>query len=252
MGLTIHYTFSLPAETPETVVHRSMAALREAALALPFVGVTDLVRLTREDLARTSPIDGEEYFELADVVMLNARFVAEEFYRVSHGIEIVDDVYPHVELPDDLAITVIGFTVFPGEGCELPAFALMKLEAPNFSPHWHWSAFCKTQYASAHGDEHFVKCHRALVELLDAAKRVGLECDVLDEGEYYESRDEALLLENVDKMNRLVAHFAGRLSDMFEERTGDSRRVQGEIFRHPDFERLETRGPDLPGPYGSE
>ena len=48
------------------------------------------------------------------------------------------------------------------------------------------------------------------------------------------------MLASVDNMNRLIARFAGRLSDVFEEHGGDSRQVQGEIFQHPDFERLES------------
>jgi len=40
-------------------------------------------------------------------------------------------------------------------------------------------------------------------------------------------------------MNRLIAQFAGQFSDAYVEAGGDSRQVQGEIFQHPDFERLE-------------
>jgi hypothetical protein len=47
-------------------------------------------------------------------------------------------------------------------------------------------------------------------------------------------------------MNRLIAAFAGRLSDAYAASGGDSRQVEGEIFHHPDFERLETRGAELP------
>ncbi len=239
MGLTIHYRLSLPAKTPESSVHAVLTALREAAVALPFLGVSDVVRLTRDNLDDPSPFSGLDFYELEDLVCMNARFVSEDFYRVSQGIEIVDDVYPHVEFPDDLTVTVVGFAVIPGEGSEPATFALVKLEAPGLSLPWHWQSFCKTQYASAHGDEHFLKCHRAVIELLDAAKRVGLDCDVDDEGEFCESRDESKLLENVNKMNRLIAQFAGRVADMYVERGGDSGQVQAEIFHHPDFERLE-------------
>lgn len=245
MGLTIAYQFSLPADTPEAEVHRLFTSLREAARTLPFAEVSDVVRFTRADIERPSPMQGLAFVELVDVVDVNARFVSEEQYRVTQGIEIVDDVYPAIELPDDVTVVAIGFAVMPGEGCEPASFALLKLDGPNLSPRWWWQAFCKTQYASAHGDEHFVKCHRAVIELLDAAQRVGLECDIQDEGEYYESRDEAKLLASVDNMNRLIARFAGRFSDAYAEAGGDSRRVEGEIFHHPDFERLETAGPDL-------
>ena len=41
-------------------------------------------------------------------------------------------------------------------------------------------------------------------------------------------------------MNRIVARFAGAFSDAYTKAGGDSREVQGEIFRHPDFERFAT------------
>ena len=80
-----------------------------------------------------------------------------------------------------------------------------------------------------------------MITLLDSAQRIGFGCEVHDKGGFYESRDESELLASVDKMNRLIAQFAGQFSDAFAEAGGDSRRVQGEIFQHPDFERLETR-----------
>ena len=80
----------------------------------------------------------------------------------------------------------------------------------------------------------------AVIKLLDATERIGITCVVHDETGYYESRDEAQLLKSVDEMNRLIARFAGQFSDAYEKARGDSRQVQGEIFRHPDFERLET------------
>jgi hypothetical protein len=212
MGLTLHYQLGLPAETTEVKVHELLVMLREQALGLPFVGVSDLVRITRDDLEQPSPIDGLSFRELEDVIDVQARFVSEELYRETKGIEIVDGVYPQIEFADDLTIVAIGFAVIPGEGCEPASFALLKLGDGETSHRWSWQAFCKTQYASAVSDEHFVKCHRSVVELLDAAQRVGLECDVFDEGEYFELRDEARLLKHVDHMNRLVAHFAGRLS----------------------------------------
>jgi len=108
------------------------------------------------------------------------------------------------------------------------------------SSHWSWHSFCKTQYASAHGDEHFLKCHKSVIARLDATQRRGIECEVHDETGFYESRDETQLLASVEHMNWLIARFAAKLSDAYENAGGSSRQVQAEIFRHPDFERLES------------
>ncbi|MEP6766977.1 MAG: hypothetical protein ABJB66_21850, partial [Gemmatimonadaceae bacterium] len=58
---------------------------------------------------------------------------------------------------------------------------------------------------------------------------------VRDEAQYWETRDEAQLLASVRQMNRLVAGFAGRLSDAL----GEAHDVRAPIFDHPRFERLE-------------
>ena len=55
---------------------------------------------------------------------------------------------------------------------------------------------------------------------------------VSDEGEYWETRDDSVLLKNVGHLNHIMAAFGGRLAD-------SGLRVEGEIFSHPDFERLE-------------
>jgi hypothetical protein len=84
-----------------------------------------------------------------------------------------------------------------------------------------------------------LRCHGALVAALEAAQAVGFELRVRDETGYWESRDSEQLTRNVRDMNRLVASFAGRLTDAVRAAGADSRGIQGEIFKHPDFERLE-------------
>lgn len=244
MGLTISYDLSLPAGTPEVEVYRLLAKLRDEAAALPFQATSDIVRLTEQDLDRPSPMRGLAFERLEDVVDVGGRFVRDELYRKSRGLDVEhapDEEYFYVEAPDGLPVVVIGFAVAPGAGSEPASFALSKLIEPDTASRWSWQCFCKTQYASAHGDDHFVKCHTSVVALLDAAQRIGIACNVYDETGFYESRDESQLLASVDKMNRLIAQLAGQLSDAYVEAGGDSRQVQGEIFRHPAFERLEMR-----------
>jgi hypothetical protein len=243
MGLTISFDLWLPAGTPESEVYRLLAKLRDEAVVLPFQATSDLVRLTEQDVERPSPMRGLAFERLEDVVDVAARFVRDELYRKSRGLDVEhtpDGEYFVVEAPEGLRVVVIGFAVAPGAGSEPASFALATLGEQDASSPWSWQCYCKTQYASAHGDDHFLKCHTSVVKLLDAAKRIGIGVDVHDEAGFFESRDEAKLLASVDHMNRLIARFAGQVSDAFEEAGGDSRQVQGEIFRHPDFERLET------------
>jgi hypothetical protein len=238
MGLSICYDLSLPMEKTPAEVHALLSRLREHATSLPFAAVSELVRLDAPTLDGPSPIHGLAYNRLEDVVDFLGRMARDRLYRERLGIS--DDEYTRIDAPPGLPATAIGFAVAPGAGCEPAAFALVRLDDREPS-RWHWWCCCKTQYASVHGDDHLVQCHTSVIALLDAAQKLGLECDVRDEAGYYESRDTSQLLERVEEMNRIVAQFAGAFSDAFERAGGQSRQVQGEIFRHPEFERLEMR-----------
>lgn len=51
-------------------------------------------------------------------------------------------------------------------------------------PGWRFHGFCKTQYASLHGWEHFWRCHTAVIDLLASARRLGFSVEISDEGDY--------------------------------------------------------------------
>ena len=219
-------------------MHALLSRLREHASTLPFAALSELVRLDASILDGPSLIHGLAYNRLADVVDFLGRTARNQLYRERLGVS--DDEYTRIDAPPGLPATAIGFAVAPGAGCEPAAFVLARLDDRE-SSRWHWWCCCKTQYASVHGDDHLVRCHTSVIALLDAAQKLGLECDVRDEAGYYESRDTRQLLERVEEMNRIAARFAGAFSDAVESAGGEARQVQGEIFRHPEFERLETR-----------
>jgi hypothetical protein len=110
---------------------------------------------------------------------------------------------------------------------------------------WRLQGFCKTQYASLHGWEHFRRCHTAAVDLLAGLRELGLRVTVNDEGGYWPHRDETELRRSVDRMNGIVAAFAGALKDVTDGDGGPA--VQSPIFAHPQFERLEAEGVNREG-----
>jgi hypothetical protein len=105
---------------------------------------------------------------------------------------------------------------------------------------WRWQRFCKTQFASLHGWEHFRRCHLAIFGLLEEARRLGCRVTVFDEGEYWPGRNEAKLRKNVEEMNCAIAAAAGAMKDF--DKAMDSAGVRSLIFAHPQFERLEAKG----------
>jgi hypothetical protein len=104
---------------------------------------------------------------------------------------------------------------------------------------WRLAGFSKTQYASLHGWDHFLRCHRAVVDLLAEWRTLGVRVKISDEGEYWPRRSVANLRRNVEQMNALVAATAGALKDVDD---GEGAGVQSPIFAHRDFERLEAEG----------
>lgn len=235
MGLTIHY--SLQADTNNARAARTLLEqLRSKALDLPFKEVGELVEFKGDDASfeNCSP-DAPHRWLLIQ----------------SDGSVIQGDSHFRAS-PNHL----IAFSTWPGEGSEEANFGLalypktIEIEDRSQVPHrkkrlrtelppWSWKSFCKTQYASnpqCGGVEHFLRCHLAVVKLLDHAAELGILKEVSDEGGYWDKRDLKALATEVGEWNSMIAGWTGRLKDAF----GDS--IQAEITKFPDFEHLEAKG----------
>ena len=248
MGLHLCYELSLPGDRSEREVAERLVALQACALALPLDRVSEVVRLDACELAEPAPLGGLADERLEHLVHRAAHFHRDSLYRDWLGLgeddeyELVDEhtrVYRPVVAPADVPTSAIGFAVAPGRGSEPATFALTRLSGPEVATRWCSHCCCKTQYASALGDEHLLRCHGSLVRLLDVAMDQGFEVVVRDETGYWTSRDPQQLVDAVAAMNRIVARFAGTLTDAIRAAGGDSRQVGGAIFDHPEFERLE-------------
>lgn len=241
MGLHICFELALPASATDSDAAALVSRLHERATALPFAAVTDVVTLAQDVLAGPWPLHGLAFDQLEDVAHIGAVFARDELYRRRLGIPDDEEEYTLVDAPPDLPAVAHAFAVAPGRGSEPATFGVARLTDGEAPTAWGWHCCCKTQYASAHGDDHLLRCHASLVALLDAAVALGFEVTVRDETGYWESRDPGQLTDAVAEMNRIIARFAGAVTDAVRDAGGDSREVQGAIFEHPDFERLETK-----------
>lgn len=231
MGLHLCYELALPRETPAMVAAERVGLLHEAAARLPFDTVSAHVRVTA----------GEA---LGDVNLFDCSL--EDFFRLGARVRLNPANTDTGERADRLADGV-GFAVHPGRYCEGATFGLAWVPPEDEEGNhlhaepcvWHWHACCKTQYASVVSDEHLIHCHTTLVALLEEAIRLGFEVTVRDETHYWETRDPARLVAEVQEMNRIVARIAGALHDA----VGEKARTEGAIFKHPEFEVLESMGP---------
>ena len=236
MGLTIHYSLRSNARSLKTA-RELVARLRGRAMDLPFEQVDDILELS-------GPACDHQQCE---------REHPSRWLLIQAG-QFVDDPryegYSYSVTP----LRVIAFSTWPGKGCEEANFGLcrypgsIEVDFPKFSRKrkvptgfhgWSWGSFCKTQYASnpeCGGLRNFLRCHLAVIAMLDQARSLGILEHVSDEGEFWEKRDVEALAREVGQWNQMIAGWAGQLKDLL----GDE--VLSAITEFPDFEHLEAKG----------
>lgn len=223
MGLTIHYKFSLNNATVEQA-REKVVALHKLALKLPFKSVDELVEFSGDDcnFDKDNADDSHAFIK----------------FRALKPVKIAPDTFSWKN-----PTYIIAFDSFPGEGSETTIFGLATHSEVKEVNDFSWTGFCKTQYASNPeygGLENFIKCHLLIVKMLDAARELGITCDVSDEGGYWDSRDIEKLTSTIGEYNALIASFAGKLKDNFGALNATS--IEASIFDYPNFEYLEAEG----------
>jgi hypothetical protein len=227
MGLTIHYALRADVDSParaRPVVER----LRQAALDLAMTEVGEIAEVSGAGCDfQTADQDGQLRWLLVQ---------AERMISIGETCRLVAPVH------------VLAFSAWPGEECEVANFGLacypdtLETEDGTLSTGlsgWSWASFCKTQYASnpdVGGVANFVRCHLAVIRLLDQAKAMGILETVNDEGEFWERRDVKALVETVGRWNQQIAGLVGQFYDSL----GDA--ISAPITEYPNFEHLEAEG----------
>jgi hypothetical protein len=164
MGLTIHYKLRSDASNPVRA-RKLVERLRQVALDLAMSEVGDVVEFSGAacDFRTTAQDDRIRW------LLVQSRRMT----SIGRGYRFITP------------IQVLAFSTWPGEECEAANFGLAlypettKTEEGMLSTGlsgWSWESFCKTQYASnpnAGGMANFVRCHLAVVRLLDCAKAMG-------------------------------------------------------------------------------
>jgi len=111
--------------------------------------------------------------------------------------------------------------VCPGNGCESVLLALCQYPreipfrgetlATGYTGGWLFHGHCKTQFAAEHGWEHFLRCHKAVVTILEFCQQIGFAMEVTDEGGYWETRSEEKLCSALRRYDGFVAAVGGML-----------------------------------------
>jgi len=226
MGLTIHYGLTAPDGLSTSQAAALVRRLHASARRL----------ISGGRIARVLPISSDP--EDLD------RFACA--WRILHHPEMPDTTIGHAIPPEAGWL----FPIDLGEGSELLWLGLCRYSqrvtahgqprATRLGTRWRFSGFCKTQYASIHGWEHFARCHLAAIDLLAQWRKAGMRVRLNDEGGYWPHRRLATLRERLDQMNGIVAALGGALKDASDDTCGAP--IESPIFSHPHFERLEAEG----------
>jgi hypothetical protein len=189
MGLSIRFKLETQRKLNPAAVAALLEKLREKAIALGFLDVNNLIAATPQ----------HEWI----------------IYRPPWAHKASELVTPH----DGWY-----FAATPGGGCESMRVGLCRFAG---AAGWRWESFCKTQYASQFGWEHFLKCHRGVVEMLWAAEELGIRVTAEDEGELWETGSHARLRRNLAEYDQSIATLGGALRRAARVRGAD---VQSPIF----------------------
>lgn len=219
MGLVISYHLSLTATVDEA--REVVLALRSLALNLPFAQVDEFVELQGENC-------------ILDMYDLDDPYV---FLKL-RGVKVVDRTKTTVFGRD--ASYLMAFDTLPGQGSETAAFGLATHSAISEVNDWIWTGFCKTQYASNPeygGRENFLRCHLAIVTLLDEAQKFGIQCEVDDQGNYWETRSVPVLTAALSAENVFMATTMGAIKDAIDPAEAT---LEAPILEYPNFEHLEA------------
>jgi hypothetical protein len=220
MGLTISYSLALADATADEARTR-ISQLHRLAADLPLV-----------ELGPLTELQGSACNTTEDDPLLS----------VKNGAMTIDDIAAF--FADRNAIPscrhLIGFSIFPAEGSHRCSFGLA-IHAEG-STSWQWRDFCKTQYASSPecgGLQNFLRCHQAVLQLVDHCQELGILDHACDPSGYWEHHDLEQLVKCVNEYNIFTAAAIGTVKDALAP-MGYS--AEAPILERADFEHLEAQG----------
>ena len=208
MGVAIHFDFLAKTHSHKKA-RRIVERLRQRTLDLPFKEVSELMEISGDACDPRSYQPGDDLRSLVE------------------GAErlVVADGESRVVPPEK----IIAYGSWPGNGCGVCIIGLATYPATipwggrtirTGIRGWCWNAFCETHYASEEengGKEHFIRCHVAIIKLLDHAAELGILQGVFDLGGYWESRDVTRLVESIGAWDRKIEKMTDHLRKLIEE-----------------------------------
>ncbi|MBK8205626.1 MAG: hypothetical protein IPK87_02410 [Planctomycetes bacterium] len=229
MGLVIHWTWKTDFSRDDA--RRITQRLFEYASTLGFKHCFEPVEI---DWSR-EPADENEIF-----LRMRSQWTTHHEYEVNGIRESTGDLIEPTWSICFFATDPGAEPAFFGFGDYPTAWKHRGEDLPTEARGLSWMNFAKTQYASLPddgGEPNFMAAHLRIIKVLDEAVRLGVPLEVVDDGEFWTTRDENHLLAKLRQYNGLIAAFAGHMKD-----TLGSDAIEAPIRGHQHFESLEARG----------
>jgi len=240
-----------------------VAAMRDAALKLPFVSVGEIIEeewgpQQLRDPEREDDPDGPRMAD-DELDAFSRRWPGRWFVREP------DDMVTHIALIEPVWAC---YFIAQLNGCDPVTAGLaehvetVKIEhefsveevSTNLGGKMAWQCRCETLNAmlpQIGGWDNFFKQHTTALKFLEEVEKLGLEPTVWDQGMYWETLNAELLRHELDRSAAITAHSIGYLKDRLDDDPNIARELP--LLTHPQFEHLEAKGAEImaQGPHPS-
>lgn len=238
-------------------------AMRDAALKLPFVKVSDIIE---EEWGPQQLRDPEREADPD-----RPRMTDEEFEAVMRRwpgrwfVKHEDDPDVHMSLIEPVWAC---YFIAQLNGCDPVTAGLaehvdkVKVErefsveevSTNLDGKMAWQCKCETMNAflpGFGGFDNFLQQHTTALKFLEDVEKLGLTLDVWDQGKYWETTNVELLRDELERSAAITAHSIGYLKDHLGDEPDLARDMP--LLTHPQFEQLEAKGAEImaQGPHPS-
>ncbi|MBK8205625.1 MAG: hypothetical protein IPK87_02405 [Planctomycetes bacterium] len=253
MPMQVVYSWTHP--TDRAGARRIVAAMREAALKLPFVRVSEIIDEEWGDEQTRDPERRKKRRKKMSDADLERHFIR---WPGRWFVKNDDDHEVDGELIEP---TWTCYFTAELNGCD-PVIAALASHVSHVNVKREWGGYseastkleglmawqCRVETLNASMPQHggwanFLKQHTTVLKFLGTVEKLGPTLDVWDQDGYWETTSEDLLRKDLERSGAITAHSFGAMKDAMEH--GDELGDVLPFLKHPLFEQLEAKGEQI-------
>jgi len=228
MGLTLHYNIEFNGTAKQ--LQAKLEKIRQACSDLPFEEVgekVETVRITKKIIDTWNELQKKcSHPNNSDKNLAKRDREIEKLGVTTWQMTEIGE-WKHEDgkhWRETKPTTMVSLSLWPEKGCESADLNFKRRKGK-----FVCDSFCKTQYA-----EHFVQCHLLVIQLLDLLKTESfVMVDIYDEGDYYQTRDIAVLAKNINESTAMISSILGGLQSAAKKSRDGGRSSNREMPKLP-------------------